>query len=69
MSDIVLESGAWPSRMICGPTWRTLTSAPGNAWRIRDSRSLVSSETRTRNETGRSVWSQIVRVVVPDILP
>ena len=36
MSDIVFESGTWPSRMICGPTWRTLTSAPGNAWRIRE---------------------------------
>ena len=55
MSDIVFESGAWPSRMIWGPTWRTLISAPGNAWRIRDSRSLVSSETRTRKETDRLV--------------
>ena len=55
MSDIVFESGTWPSRMICGPTWRTLTSAPGKAWRIRAARSLVSSETRTRNETGRLV--------------
>ena len=35
MSDIVLESGTWPSRMIWAPTWRTLTLAPGNAWRIR----------------------------------
>ena len=39
---MVLESGTWPSRMIWAPTWRTLTSAPGNAWRIRDSRSWVS---------------------------
>ena len=34
MSAIILESGTWPSRMICGPTWRTLTWAPGNAWLI-----------------------------------
>ena len=69
MSAIVFESGAWPSRMICGPTWRTLISAPGNAWRIRDSRSLVSIETRTRNETGRSVWSQIVKAGRAERLP
>ena len=36
MSDIVFESGACPSRMICGPACRTLISAPGNDCRIRD---------------------------------
>ncbi len=69
MSDIVFESGTWPSRMICGPTWRTFTSAPGKAWLIRELRSLVSSDTRTRNETGRLVWSHMVRLVVPNDFP
>ena len=42
---------------------------PGNACLIRDSRSLVSRVTRTRNETGRLVSSQRVRLVVPNDLP
>ena len=41
----------------------------GNAWLTRVSSSFVSSVTRTRNETGRLVSSQRVRLVVPNDLP
>ena len=69
MSDIILASGTWQSRMIWLPTWRTLTWAPGNAWLTRVSSSFESTVTRTRKETGRLRLSQRVRLVVPNDLP